>query len=601
MMSPGLILRLNIKKTHRLSLIFILVFCLFSNLKEAFAQTDTFTVNRSVKNLLFNSLKDVEKNKDDELKAEILRRLGAYYEADSRQDSAISFYQKSCIIYKKIGKEREYYDLLAKLGELNYNVFNYKFAISYLKDATEYYRQHKIYLPYVKSMNQLGEAYSKINDDVNARQCFIATLEVNNNILKDTHLIIENKILIIQNDIKTNNLDRALSLANHNLKVAAIYGDSDMLAQTEFQMGTLFFRMEKFDKAKEYFLKAEPIFVKNENYQTLPPLYKMLAQAYIDLNEKEMLQPTLEKYYAVVDKIKNTEIVKSSQEITQRFDSEQKDKVIKQLENENELKTINSRQQKVIIYTLVFAFLVTLLVIYLIYNNYINRLKANQIIAQQQSELSDKQMKQIEQESQIKAMESMLMGQEAERNRIGKDLHDSLGAILSSIKLQMSADLSKNLPESPSMKKAKEMIDDACEEVRKISRDMMPITLSKYGLHTAVEELIDKYNIEGGPTIIYQAFGIIRHENKDLDLFVYRIIQELVNNCIKHAEAQEIIVQINYLENVMMITVEDDGKGFLYDQSLYQGMGLKNVEFRAQSQRKVQCRIQPRCRFYHGC
>ena len=135
---------------------------------------------------------------------------------------------------------------------------------------------------------------------------------------------------------------------------------------------------------------------------------------------------------------------------------------------------------------------------------------------------------------------------------------------------------------SPSMKKAKEMIDDACEEVRKISRDMMPITLSKYGLHTALEELIEKYTFDGGPTVIYQAFGINRISDKDLDLFVFRIVQELVNNSIKHAKAQEIIIQINYLEDLMMITVEDDGEGFAYNQTQYQGMGLKNVEYRAQ-------------------
>jgi two-component system NarL family sensor kinase len=179
-------------------------------------------------------------------------------------------------------------------------------------------------------------------------------------------------------------------------------------------------------------------------------------------------------------------------------------------------------------------------------------------------------------------MESMLMGQEAERNRIGKELHDSLGATLSTIKLQMSSSPGNDHPEGHSMKKAKEMIDEACEEVRKISRDMMPITLTKYGLHTALEELIDKYNFEGGPNVIYQAFGIIQHDNKDLDLFTYRIIQELVNNCIKHAQAQEIIVQINYLEGLMIITVEDDGNGFDFENTQYQGMGLKNVEYRAQ-------------------
>ncbi|HRG43636.1 MAG TPA: histidine kinase [Saprospiraceae bacterium] len=569
-------------RLHLLWIIVLSVFFFLSKSPISIAQTDSTKVNTSVKNLLYHALKEASKTNNNELIAEIYQRLGAYYESESRQDSAINFYQKSTTLFKSLGKELLYHDLLVRLGILNDQVFNYKFAISYLKEATSYYKKNKMYLPYVKAMNQLGEVYSHIDDDVNARQCFIATLEVNNNILKDTHLIIENKILIIQNDIKTDNLDRALSLAMHNNKVAQRFGNESMLAKTEYQLGVLYFKMQNLDKAKDYLEQAEPHFLKNEDYISLQSLYKLLTQSYIELGKKDSIKPTLDKYFAVVDKIKNTEIVKSSQEIAQKFDSEKKDEVIQQLENENELKTINSRQQKTIIYILIFSFLASILVVYLIYNNYVNRLKTNQIIAQQQSELRDKQLKQVEQESQIKAMESMLMGQEAERNRIGKELHDSLGATLSTIKLQMSSSPGNDHPEGHSMKKAKEMIDEACEEVRKISRDMMPITLTKYGLHTALEELIDKYNFEGGPNVIYQAFGIIQHDNKDLDLFTYRIIQELVNNCIKHAQAQEIIVQINYLEGLMIITVEDDGNGFDFENTQYQGMGLKNVEYRAQ-------------------
>lgn len=537
----------------------------------------------SLKNSLITGLNSIKKSGSDEQKASFYQKLAEYYEGQSRQDSAISYYQKSSIHYNQAGNDIMYYEILAKLGSLNYNVFNYKFAIEYFREVTDYYKRKKMYLPYVKAMNQLGLAYSKINDDINARQCFIATLEINNNILRDTHLILENKLLIIQNDIKTGNLDRALSLANHNERVAKRYGDRNLLAQTLFQLGRINFKSNNFQKAETYLHIADSMMVETGSLQALPELYKILSQTYIELGKKEMLLPTLEKYYSVVDKIKNTEIVKSSQEIAQRFDSENKDQMIKQLENENELKTINSRQQRIMIYILIFAFLATILAIYLIYRGYTSRLKSNQIIARQKSELQDKQLKQIEQEGQIKAMESMLIGQEAERNRIGKDLHDSLGAMLSTIKLQMSADANKNGSiDSPAMKSAKEMIDEACEEVRKISRDMMPITLSKYGLHTALEELVDKYTFEGGPTVIYQSFGFNRVSDKDLDLFVYRIIQELINNSIKHAEAQEIIVQINYLEDLMMITVEDDGKGFEYNSTEYSGMGLKNVEYRTQ-------------------
>ena len=549
---------------------------------DLLSQGDSLRLIDSNKNKILAQLKNYNK-KEDLQKAELYRRLGEAYENELRPDSAVNYYQKSSSMYKSLGKDDKYYELVGRLGVLYYNLYNYKFAISNLKEVTDYYKANRMYLPYVKSMNQLGLAYSGNNEDDKARQCFIATLEINNDILKDTHLIIENKVLIIQNDIKTGNFSRSLNLALHNNKVAGTFRNDTLMAQNLFLLGKIYYKLNEYVKSSQYLENAEPILAKIGDNQTLQDLYKMLSQVYIELGYKDKIVPTMDKYYSVVEEIKNTEIVKSSQEIAQRFDSEKKDVTIKQLENENELKTLNGKQQRIMIYILIFAFLATILAVYLIYRDYTNRFKTNQIINQQRSELQDKQLMEIEKDVQIKAMDSMLMGQEAERNRIGKDLHDSLGAMLSTIKLQMSANLNKEgLSESPAMKKAKEMIDEACEEVRKISRDMMPITLSKYGLHTALEELVEKYTIEGGPTVIYQAFGINRVSDKDLDLFVFRIVQELVNNSIKHAQATEIIIQINYLEDVMMITVEDDGRGFEYNQMLYQGMGLKNVEYRAQ-------------------
>lgn len=536
----------------------------------------------SIKNELIVSIKKV-KNSQNEQAAILFKKLAEAYEVESRPDSAVSYYQKSSAIYKTLGKDAEYYAMLEKLGVLYLNLYNYKFAINNLKEATDFYLENKMYRPYAIAMNQLGLAYTNDNQHVDARLCYIKTLEIANDILRDTNLIMQNNNNLIQNDLKEKNYDRALKIAFRNQKLAESFLKDSTNAFNDFYLGKIYFEKKDFRNAELYLERAESGLLKQGKEQDLPELYKILSLVYIETGSKEKVISVLEKYMTVVNNVKNTEILKSSQEIAQKFDSENKDLVIKQLENENELKTLNGKQQRVMIYILIFAFLATILAVYLTYRNYTNRFKTNQIISQQRNELQDQQLKEIEKDSQIKAMESMLMGQEAERNRIGKDLHDSLGAMLSTIKLQMSASQGKEINGiSPAMKKAKEMIDDACEEVRKISRDMMPITLSKYGLHTALEELIEKYTYEGGPTVIYQAFGINRISDKDLDLFVFRIVQELVNNSIKHAKAQEIIIQINYLEDLMMITVEDDGEGFAYNQTQYQGMGLKNVEYRAQ-------------------
>ena len=131
--------------------------------------------------------------------------------------------------------------------------------------------------------------------------------------------------------------------------------------------------------------------------------------------------------------------------------------------------------------------------------------------------------------------------------------------------------------------KASEMIDEACTEVRKIAHEMMPQALEKLGLKKALQDLVQKTEASHDFEIQLQIYGQEQILEDGINVMLYRIVQELLNNIIKYAEAKEVLVQITYSEDWLNLTVEDDGKGFDPNNVAEdKGMGLKSIAFRTQ-------------------
>jgi two-component system, NarL family, sensor kinase len=192
---------------------------------------------------------------------------------------------------------------------------------------------------------------------------------------------------------------------------------------------------------------------------------------------------------------------------------------------------------------------------------------------------------QLELEFQQKLMEATLESEESERRRLAGDLHDSVGGMLSTIRVGLTS-IAKQLPDPSLVEQSKQILDDTLRSVRRISLDLMPSTLEKFGLMPALKELCERF--EGASLIPVNLieYGEIKEIPASRALKVYRIVQELVNNAVKHAEANVINVITKSDQHGVQITVQDDGKGF--DPSLKHsatwngsGLGLFNMENRA--------------------
>ncbi len=198
--------------------------------------------------------------------------------------------------------------------------------------------------------------------------------------------------------------------------------------------------------------------------------------------------------------------------------------------------------------------------------------------------LSASKIDNLEKQQKLIALDNMVQGQEHERKRIAQDLHDGLGGLLSSahIQIQNVQKEIEKLSELQLLDKAETMIDDACTEVRRISHDMMPGALIELGLIDAVEDFIDKVKSKNTLRVTL----IDKTDNLDLTgilkVQLYRVIQEVMNNVIKHAKASSINLSFNITDKGLLnIEIKDDGIGFDYENAIeYGGLGLKNIESR---------------------
>lgn len=253
--------------------------------------------------------------------------------------------------------------------------------------------------------------------------------------------------------------------------------------------------------------------------------------------------------------------------------SQKNKNAIAKLESEKEvleLKTKNEKKSN-LNKILIGSSFALLLLGFLGYRNFRNKQK-----------LQTLKITELEKDKQLLAVDAMLKGQEEERGRIAKDLHDGLGGLLSGTKLSFT-NMKENLLLTPEnalqFEKSLSMLDTTIADLRKVAHNLMPEALVKFGLNDALRDFCNSIQQSTNITVDYQKLGVDRKIDNTAETFIYRIIQELVNNAVKHANAKEIMVQLTVENNKVLLTVEDDGKGYSQNQTT-KGDGLGNIAYR---------------------
>lgn len=334
-------------------------------------------------------------------------------------------------------------------------------------------------------------------------------------------------------------------------------------------MGMYFLQMKNYAVARRYADSSLRLATQNKNREERSKIYKLLSdiayasQDMLSAGEFDLKQDKLN------DSINNDNV----SEIVTRYEKEYE---TAKKESQIALQRAQLKQQSVLNYLLTGGSAALLIISILLYRNYRHKQHLQQL-----------RIEELETEKQLTAMEAVLKGEERERTRLAKDLHDGLGGMLSGIKFSLS-NMKENLIMTPdnalAFERSMDMLDSSIKEMRRVAHNMMPEMLLRYGLKTGLEEFCNEINRSGAIHTNYQFIGSTDTKiDQTVAVTVYRIVQELVNNAIKHARAQNVLVQLHVsdVEKLVTITVEDDGTGF--DKNLLNGsggMGWNNIQSR---------------------
>ncbi len=358
--------------------------------------------------------------------------------------------------------------------------------------------------------------------------------------------------------------EQALQIQIDTKDSVGIFTSYLSLAQTYLIAG-------KYNKAESYANKAVSIL---DNISAITQMYKdtylLLSEIHKKGKNYHKAYDALATYNRYKDSLVNADNNRLITEMQEKYESDKKDLLLKKNALELNNANIELKQKNIITITLITLLIVILLIIYLLYNRY--KLKKQQELDQEL--IRQKDLRSI----------AIIDAEEKERTRIAKDLHDGIGQQLSAAKLAINAldNLTDEEKRNEKIGVLSNMLDESIKDVRAVSHSMMPSALYKLGLSSAIREFVQKISATGAIKADLEIVGLDDSLNKTTEIILYRVIQELVNNTIKHAQAKKVMIQMIKHDNDMLnIIVEDDGIGFnTKDTNNVEGIGLKNIQSR---------------------
>jgi signal transduction histidine kinase len=463
-----------------------------------------------------------EQRKDDYGISITLNDIGIVYKLLHRFDEAIVFYRRSLVYAQKVKELRFISLLINNIATIFTEKKQYDSAKIYLDRALAVAYQSKDSNAIVTVLSNSGEASVNIKNYTAALSYFYQCLPI----------------------------DKAL---DDKYGIITDYND----------IGETLLNLKQFDKARPYLDSAYVMAEQGDFLKEKIDVLNLLVTYYHvkgDLEKADELATTIN---TLKDSTMNLAIHKNISELSAKYEATKKEKEIQEQQFQN------TRKQYWII-GLLCALVLGSLLAFSYYKRY--RLV-------QQQRLQDEIMKQ-----QDIATKAVLEAEENERKRIAGDLHDGVGQTMSAAKMNLSSLESRlnfsNEDDRLAFERIVHLIDDSCKEVRTVSHNMMPNALLKNGLSNAVKDFIDKIDSNVLQVNLYSE-GLQERLGSNVETVLYRVIQECVNNVIKHSGANELDISLIKDKDGIAATIEDNGKGFVVaDKEKSGGIGLKNIRTR---------------------
>ena len=490
--------------------------------------------------------------------------IGNIFQNIGEYDSAAFYFMTAINLCRETnGKEKNLATIYLNLGEVFQNLGDYKNAKEYLNMALAYYTL-------TKNDNARALAYTKLGNVANEEMQLDSALNYysmaksiytrENNLRGINDHYVNSGIVFMKKGLyKPAYSNFSLALAYYirqNLPegiIAAWQNMASVLTSQKRYAEALILLDSCYNLSYRTGLKKERL-----------DMLKQISDLYYESGDFRQSIDYSTKYNALKDSIFKLDKEEIVADLRIRYERELDQAKILALENENLRKT---KQRNTYLFT--GLGIITLILFLFIFFRY--KARKDKIISTQR-------IRQLEEEKKLLAARFLVEGEEKERKRIAKELHDGLGVLLSVTKMQFSAIKDASPENKPLIEKASQFLEQASGDVRKISHNMMPGLLTKLGLCEALEDLFEKLTDTEGIQAICYIEGPRERLPENKEIMLYRIIQEMVNNTLKHAEAGKIELRVNVSPGHLDIRFADNGKGFEVAEGIEKkSIGLQSI------------------------
>ncbi|WP_272150132.1 tetratricopeptide repeat-containing sensor histidine kinase [Tenacibaculum aiptasiae] len=537
--------------------------------------------------------------------------------------------KETLILYNK-AKEKNDITLMYKsselLGEIYRKSFNYNLSLKYFKISLEYliksnkgvkdnFNNKPSTNLFAKSYLKIGATYLKIYRDLKHKNnsatyqklIDIGVSQKNEpkvesyekiSVLKDSALYFFSKI----ESLPSINDQVLRYKASSHINLSAIYqidsmyvkakkfalkaikihkdrNDKIKLARSQNNLGNILLLTEEFNKAKNTYTEAIEV-IKKDNSEKATKLkanlYYNLAWAMRNLKDYKAYD-FQELSYEIEDVLREKDIRQIVKKIEANHNENLEQQKINLVKEQRKLE--EAQQAKT---TLLFGALSLLVIVIsgVVIYNYKLRQSNLQLKLSESDLLQQQSIEKLKSDAQIKILNATIDGKETERKQIAETLHDNVSALLSSANMHLSATKKQFNGDTPQeIEKTRQIILEASQKVRDLSHNLISSILLKFGLEYALKDVVKKYS-NSELKFEVKANNINRY-NQEFEIKIFNVIQELINNIIKHSNASNAEIILKVENNQLTILVKDDGVGFATSSSsINDGIGLNQIEAR---------------------
>ena len=499
--------------------------------------------------------------------ANCLYQKGVVYSNQGDYEKALIEYYHSLSIFENLNNQKSVGFILNSIGIIQKNLKNYPKAIESYKKAIE---THKA----LENLNDLSNAYANLanvyslkGDENLALEYYSKSLKLDKD-TKNNWGIAINYMDIAGILLKKKQCKQALSKLNEAYKIQTTNNFKKEQIETLTKLGLAHLCLKDFKQSELFFnqaleKKSSSKSVNRDIHYGLYELYKETLK-----NEKALFH--FQKYNSFKDSIFEEENFKNINKLQIQYESKKKDLEIEAQKIQLQQKEIDMLNKEKELRIALFSMILFLAIAMGLW-----------LYLMQRKKLRTKEIEAFKIQQEVQKLESLIEGEEKERKRIAQDLHDGINGDLSVIKYKVTSvnknKFSKN--DLLEFNTAITMLDNAIEQVRHISHNLAPPSLQNFNLIEAIKQYCLKMSESKITNIDFNYYGEHLLLNNDAETSIYRIIQELINNIIKHANATEALVQLNNHNDALNLVVEDNGMGFDINKA-NNGLGMKNIQSR---------------------